>query len=48
MEKSSWVAGRDARPTLKNLLAHTAFQGPGVSKSAIRAPSNVLPRFRTL
>jgi hypothetical protein len=28
--------------------AHPAFQGPGVTKSAIRAPSNALPRFRTL
>ncbi len=29
-------------------LAHPAFQGPGVTKSAIRAPSNALPHFRTL
>jgi RNA polymerase sigma-70 factor, ECF subfamily len=28
--------------------AHPAFQGPGATKSAIRAPSNALPRFRTL
>ncbi len=29
-------------------LAHPAFRGVGVSSSSISAPSNALPRFRTL
>ena len=29
-------------------LAHPAFRGVGVTSSSISAPSNALPRFRTL
>jgi hypothetical protein len=30
------------------LMAHPAFRGVGVTSSSISAPSNALPRFRTL
>ena len=29
-------------------MAHPAFRGVGVTSSSISAPSNALPRFRTL
>jgi len=32
----------------KKLKAHPAFRGVGVTSSSISAPSNALPRFRTL
>ena len=37
----------DATRRLLN-LAHPAFRGVGVTSSSISAPSNALPRFRTL
>ena len=30
------------------IMAHPAFRGVGVTSSSISAPSNALPRFRTL
>src|SRR5271165_1807527 len=35
-------------PKRQSSMAHPAFRGVGVSSSSISAPSNALPRFRTL
>ena len=46
----AWLETQTARllPCPYFLVAHPAFRGVGVTSSSISAPSNALPRFRTL